>query len=54
MFATRATTEQYNVPYYYYSDDRLRQFIEAALGGKTMNQFAMEMEGFAISGMKCK
>ena len=54
MIATRASSEQYNPPYYFYTDDRLRQFVETSLGGKTLNQFAIEMEGFAISGMKCK
>ena len=54
VVAARSRPEHYNVPYVFYTDDRVRQYAEASLSSKSLNTFAMEMEGFLISGMQCK
>ena len=51
FIAVRSKLDWYNPPYVFYSNERVAQFWES-LTSKTIQDLALQMEGFCISGIK--
>ena len=55
VIAVRSKVDQYNAPYIFYTDDRIPAFLELKTGGaSTIQSFALELEGYLVSGINCE